>query len=68
MTESSDDQALLTRTRAGDKAACAECIEQHSPEVYRLALRLMKNETEAKDVVQETFLNAFIGKRHPGDA
>jgi len=61
MTDNSEDHALLARIRAGDKAACAECIEQHSPEVYRLALRLMRNETEAEDVVQETFLSAFKG-------
>jgi RNA polymerase sigma-70 factor (ECF subfamily) len=59
MTDNSEDRALLARIRAGDKAACAECIEQHSPEVYRLALRLMRNEAEAEDVVQETFLSAF---------
>lgn len=61
MPNTTDDQALLARIRAGDKAACAECIEQHSPEVYRLALRLMRNEAEAEDVVQETFLSAFKG-------
>jgi DNA-directed RNA polymerase specialized sigma24 family protein len=42
MTDRSDDRALLARIRAGDKAACAQCIEQHSPEVYRLAIRLMR--------------------------
>jgi RNA polymerase sigma-70 factor (ECF subfamily) len=61
MTDSADDQALLARIRAGDKAACSECIEQHSPEVYRLALRLTRNEAEAEDVMQETFLSAFKG-------
>ncbi len=61
MTDFPDDRALLARIRAGDKAACAECIEKHSPEVYRLALRLMKNEFEAEEVVQETFLSAFKG-------
>lgn len=50
---------LLERIRAGDKAACAECIEQHAPAVYRVALRLMRDESEAEDVVQETFLSAF---------
>lgn len=39
--------------------ACAACIEQHSPGVYRLALRLMQDELEAEEVVQETFLSAF---------
>jgi RNA polymerase sigma-70 factor (ECF subfamily) len=54
-----DDTQLLARIRAGDKAACAICIEQHSPQVYRLALRLMQNEADAEDVMQETFLSAF---------
>jgi len=61
MTELSRDRALLERIRTGDKAACAECIEVHSPEVYRLALRLMRDEAEAEEVVQETFLSAFKG-------
>ncbi len=54
-----DEAQLLARIRAGDKAACAICIEQHSPQVYRLALRLTQNEADAEDVMQETFLNAF---------
>ena len=61
MTDITDDRALAARIRAGDKAACAECIERHSPEVYRPALRLTRNEAEAEDVVQETFLSAFKG-------
>ena len=59
-----DDTHLLSRIRAGDKAACAICIEQHSPQVYRLALRLMQNEADAEDVLQETFLNAFQAIDH----
>ncbi len=54
-----NDRVLVERIRHGDKAACAECIEQHSPGVYRVALRLTGNEAEAEDVVQETFLSAF---------
>jgi RNA polymerase sigma-70 factor (ECF subfamily) len=53
------DRELVARIQAGDKAACAECIEKHSPGVYRLALRLMQHEADAEDVVQETFLSAF---------
>lgn len=59
MSETYDEAALIARIQAGDKAACAECIEIHSPAIYRLALRLMQNEAEAEDVMQETFLNAF---------
>lgn len=57
MSASSAD--LLERIRAGDKSACAECIEQYGPGVYRLALRLMGNEADAEDVMQETFMNAY---------
>jgi RNA polymerase sigma-70 factor (ECF subfamily) len=59
MSDHATDQALSERIRAGDKSACAECIEIHSPAIYRLALRMLGDETEAEDVAQETFLNAF---------
>ena len=61
MAEPIPDSVLLDRIRAGDKAACALCIEQHGPRLYRLALRLTRDETEAEDIVQETFLQAFKG-------
>jgi RNA polymerase sigma-70 factor (ECF subfamily) len=61
MTDIAADHTLLERIRAGDRTACAECIELHSPAVYRLARRLTRDEAEAEDVVQETFLNAFKG-------
>ncbi len=59
MNDNYDEAGLIARLQAGDKLACAECIEIHSPAIYRLALRLMQNETEAEDVLQETFLSAF---------
>lgn len=59
MEDPKDERELYERIRAGDKAACNECIERHAPEVYRLALRLLNDEAEAEDVMQETFLNAF---------
>lgn len=59
MMEAIDERLLVERLQAGDKAACAQCVELHSPGVYRLALRLMGDPAEAEDVVQETFLSAF---------
>jgi len=55
----SDDQALVERLQAGDQVAYAELVEQHAGQIYRLALRLMGNEADAEDVLQETFLSAF---------
>lgn len=61
MSRSEEDKSLLDRMRAGDRVAFEACIRQHSPGVYRLALRLMRDPAEAEDVMQETFLNAFKG-------
>ena len=59
MTKAIDEADLIVRLKDGDKEACAECIEIHSPTIYRLALHLMENETDAEDVMQETFMSAF---------
>lgn len=53
------ERDLVARLRSGDKAACSECVELHSAGLYRVALRLMRNESDAEDVLQETLLNAF---------
>ena len=34
-------------------------VDTYSPQLYRLALRMLGNPQEAEDVLQETFLNAF---------
>jgi RNA polymerase sigma-70 factor (ECF subfamily) len=54
-----DEQELLQRIKAGDTSACAVCIESHSPSLYRMAMRVVRDEAEAEDVLQETFLSAF---------
>ena len=61
MSAYEETQSFLDRLRSGDREACDECIREHAPGIYRLALRLMRNEAEAEDVMQETFLNAFKG-------
>jgi len=61
MAHGDRDRKLLERIRAGDMTACDECVRAHSPGIYRLALRLMRDRAEAEDVVQETFLSAFKG-------
>ncbi len=58
------DRDILNRLRAGDMTACTDCIALHSDSLYGLALRLVNDEAEAEDVVQETFLNAFKSIRN----
>jgi RNA polymerase sigma-70 factor (ECF subfamily) len=58
MSNAHDDD-LVARLQAGDQAAYAQLVEEHAGKIYRLALRLMGNEADAEDVLQETFLSAF---------
>jgi len=61
MEKGNSERILLERIRAGDKTACDDCIRMHAHGIYRFANRLMRNDPEAEDVVQETFMNAFKG-------
>lgn len=53
------DAALVAQTRAGDGDAFRVLVERHSRKLFRLAFRLAGNETDAEDIVQETFLKVF---------
>ena len=50
---------LITAARAGRQDAFAEIVERYSGTVYNLALRLMNDQQEAEEVLQETFISAF---------
>ncbi|MFN2185195.1 MAG: RNA polymerase sigma factor [Anaerolineae bacterium] len=50
---------LLEGLRAGDAAAYRRFVDENSASVYSLALKLLGDEQEAEDVLQETFLSAF---------
>ncbi len=49
----------MAAAKAGRQDAFAEIVERHSPVVYNLALRLVKDPHEAEEVLQETFISAF---------
>jgi RNA polymerase sigma-70 factor (ECF subfamily) len=53
------DEDLIARLQAGDQTAYSELVEEHANKIYRLALRMVGNEADAEDVLQETFLSAF---------
>ena len=54
-----DDDALLARYAAGDRAAAQILLDRLAPRVLRLARRLLQDPAEAEDVTQETLLRAF---------
>ena len=54
-----DEAELVEGLRAGDAAAYRRFVDSNSANVYNLALKLLGDEQEAEDVLQETFLSAF---------
>ena len=59
MTTSNPDADLVARIQRGEFDAFEELVRTHSDRVYRLTWGFVKNDAEAEDVVQETFLNAY---------
>ncbi len=53
------DEAAIVRVRAGDRDAFRVLVDRHSRSIFRLASRMVGNESDADDVVQDTFLRAF---------
>jgi len=53
------DAALVARLRAGDAQAFEMLVRQHGGRMLATARRMMPNEDDARDVVQEALLSAF---------
>ncbi len=54
-----DERALLARLRDRDEDAYVDLMKRHGPRLRRVATRLLGNDEDARDAVQETFLSAF---------
>ena len=53
------EQSLIWRAQKGDQDAFAALVDEHQRYVYNLALRVLKDENEALDLTQETFVRAW---------
>lgn len=56
-----DEQELLAKLRAGDDRAYERLVAEHGGRMLAVARRMLRNEEEARDAVQEAFLLAFRG-------
>src|SRR6202041_1006857 len=50
---------LVARARAPDEAAIRAIMQSNNRRLYRLARGILRNDSEAEDVVQETYVRAF---------
>lgn len=53
------DEALVARAGRGDRSAASLLIARHSPKVFALCLRILRDRALAEDASQETFLKLW---------
>lgn len=58
MDDDSDGE-LVKRCRDGDRRAFSTLVTRYQRPVYNAALRMLRNDEDARDVAQTTFLKAF---------
>ena len=60
-TENDGETPLVASLRAGEPAACERLVREHGPKLLATARRLLGDEQDAQDAVQDAFINAFRG-------
>lgn len=58
------DEELVKRHLNGDEQAFNELVERYSSSIYNLAYRILLDRAEAEDIVQDTFLRAYLALPH----
>ena len=53
------DEVLVERARGKDEAAFEELVGRYEDKLYRLAMRFVRNETDAQEILQDAFLSAW---------
>jgi RNA polymerase sigma-70 factor (ECF subfamily) len=49
----------ITALQNGDRAEFARMVEAYTGQIYRLALKMLQNQQDAEDILQETFIKAY---------
>jgi RNA polymerase sigma-70 factor, ECF subfamily len=57
--QTTPDEALIERIAGGDRMAMQVLFARHHVRVYRFALRLVRNEATAEDLISEVFLDVW---------
>ena len=53
------DQELVLAAQRGQQSAFRELVTRYESKVYHLALKMLRDEQDAEDVLQETFISVY---------
>jgi RNA polymerase sigma-70 factor, ECF subfamily len=53
------DELLVKKTKNGDYSSYEELVRRYEKKIYNIAYRFLGNQSDASDVLQETFLQAL---------
>src|SRR6266436_9571041 len=56
-----NEAALVARMQAGEDDAFEACVRRHCGQMLLVARRILHNDEDASDAVQDAFLSAFKG-------
>jgi RNA polymerase sigma-70 factor, ECF subfamily len=59
-----DDEQLVQRARDRDEVAIRAITQRYNRRLFRVARSILRDDAEAEDVVQETYVRAFTGLAH----
>jgi len=57
--EAEEDRALVEQAQKGDQAAFRKLVERHQRRAFAIAISLVRDENDAREIVQEAFLRVF---------
>ena len=59
--EAEEDRVLIAKAQQGDVAAFRQLVERHQRRAFAIALSLVRDENDARELVQDAFLRVFKG-------
>jgi RNA polymerase sigma-70 factor, ECF subfamily len=59
--EAEQDRVLIESAQSGDKDAFKKLVQRHQRRAFAIALGLLRDEQDAREVVQEAFLRVYRG-------
>lgn len=59
--EAEEDRAFIARAQQGDREAFRRLVERHQRRAFAIALSLVRDENDARELVQDAFLRVYKG-------